>query len=478
MPVNLDNAQFNLFLQFAQQQANPATSEAIACVTGKEDALAGRTISASRTDHVRGILNWSGRSDTDADKNNETRALFKKAVADIFGGEGNIPKTVRDAMRLKDYGTPERPLGKPLTARRIIKVSRAIMEATQPVTERVSLKKARGLVDTAVAWMNDLSPKMTGMQRFGQLRLDNAMRDKAARLVVKYGAGLTAANLGVLAGYAAVAADAVRLHVYDDEGFDIIVSRIAETLKHVRNFKPGDVRLAAFDAKMTKYWQAVLKEQMGPTQKSHYDADSLFNTFHDDADRNEYKIGDEVFPEGAEKSDRLKQTFKDIISNPLHRKALSSFMTQMTGGAATSISGRSALPATPGFKSLKMTSTKGNELFLTVDRKDEFFQKRILQANSEATYELKLSDDGTKATITIRSSAKLHFNIDGAMEFSTVPAGTCEQQTEFDFDLSDANKVALTAVRHGQTIVPPSEPPAPQAPQGEPDEDRMPRIDA
>ena len=58
--------------------------------------------------------------------------------------------------------------------------------------------------------MNDLSPKMSGMNRFDPLRLDDAGRDKAARLVVKYGAGLTAANLGVLAGYAAVAIDAAR----------------------------------------------------------------------------------------------------------------------------------------------------------------------------------------------------------------------------------------------------------------------------
>ena len=60
------NAQFSRFVQFAQQQANPATSEAIARVTGKEDALAGRSISASRTDHVRGVFSWGARSGTDA----------------------------------------------------------------------------------------------------------------------------------------------------------------------------------------------------------------------------------------------------------------------------------------------------------------------------------------------------------------------------------------------------------------------------
>ena len=36
------NAQFNKFLRFAELQRNPAKSEAIAHITGDEDALAGR----------------------------------------------------------------------------------------------------------------------------------------------------------------------------------------------------------------------------------------------------------------------------------------------------------------------------------------------------------------------------------------------------------------------------------------------------
>ena len=46
--------------------------------------------------------------------NDEVRELFRKSIAEMFGGEGNIPDSVKDAMLLKDYGS-----GKPLTARRI-----------------------------------------------------------------------------------------------------------------------------------------------------------------------------------------------------------------------------------------------------------------------------------------------------------------------------------------------------------------------
>ena len=46
MAINLDNAQFRQFVQFAERQANPANSEAIARVNSGGGALAGRTVSA------------------------------------------------------------------------------------------------------------------------------------------------------------------------------------------------------------------------------------------------------------------------------------------------------------------------------------------------------------------------------------------------------------------------------------------------
>jgi hypothetical protein len=459
MSIQIDQPVFNKFLQFARKQTD---SNAIA----RADPLGQREITVAQGDKVRPI----GKRSADAKQaNDRTREMFAVAVAEMFGGAKKIPRSVLDVMKTEDYFQ-----GKPLTARRILKVSRAIMEATEPMAARVSLKKARGLVDTAVAWMNDLSPKMIGMQRFDPLNLDAAARDKAARLVVKHGAGLTASSLGVLAGYAATAVDASRFRLYDDEEIDEIVRRLAETLKNVRTFRPGDIRLATFDAKMTKYWQALLKEHLGPTQTGHFDADGMFDAFRTDGRRNEYKIGDEVFPEGSEKLDRLTQTFKDTIANPLHRKALSGFMTQMTGGAGATLSIRDPLPPVPGYKNVKMTSTKGHDLFLTVPRNDDFFQRRSLQGNWESTYELKLSEDGTKATVTLRATARLKFGIDGAEAFSTVPTGTCVWQTEFDFDLSRPDRVGLTAVRHGQTIVPPSDPPPPEE---QPGEERMIRID-
>ena len=157
------NAQFNQFVQFAQQQPNAATSKAIARVTGSEDALAGRSISASTTDHVRGVFSWSGRSDADAASNNETRRLFLKSVADIFGGEQNIPKAVKDVMKLEDYGTAERPLGKPLTARRIMavkaevdKIVAAHAEFNDKVVDKIVHEKSNELPPAFQTGLNEI----------------------------------------------------------------------------------------------------------------------------------------------------------------------------------------------------------------------------------------------------------------------------------------------------------------------------------
>ena len=53
--------------------------------------------------------------------NEQVRDLFRKTVADMFGGEKFIPDIVRDNMKLEDFGK-----GKPLTARRIQLVKTAI----------------------------------------------------------------------------------------------------------------------------------------------------------------------------------------------------------------------------------------------------------------------------------------------------------------------------------------------------------------
>ncbi len=117
LDINGYNATFRAFTDFAAQQIDAGKNKAIARVVG-DGPLANRTITAAKHDWVgigRGRL-WSLK-----DANNTTRELFRKAIGEMFGDERNIPESVKDAMKLEDYGK-----GKPLTARRILAVKTAI----------------------------------------------------------------------------------------------------------------------------------------------------------------------------------------------------------------------------------------------------------------------------------------------------------------------------------------------------------------
>ena len=115
----LQNAQFQQFVDFAETAVKAGKQKAIARVdAGELGGIVNRTIRPGSGDWV-GI--GAGRLASLKKANNTTRDAFMKAVADMFGGKSHIPASVKDAMKLEDYGK-----GKPLTARRILAVKDAI----------------------------------------------------------------------------------------------------------------------------------------------------------------------------------------------------------------------------------------------------------------------------------------------------------------------------------------------------------------
>ena len=86
----------------------------------------GRTLTCdySRTDAPKSLTHFSfTRTDEEKRLNNDTRAAFRQTVINLFGTRiEDVPKKVRDAMNLGKFdGT-----GRPLTARRILAVNKAI----------------------------------------------------------------------------------------------------------------------------------------------------------------------------------------------------------------------------------------------------------------------------------------------------------------------------------------------------------------
>ena len=139
MNVNLDNYSVNLarFVGHASQyvtadgggDATIVRAESVQVGTpGRPDARGFRPVIWNRdlrladtNDDKVGGFSALFRSRANKEANNATRELFKSAVAEMFGGEDNIPENVRAAMKMKDYGK-----GRPLTARRILAVKTAI----------------------------------------------------------------------------------------------------------------------------------------------------------------------------------------------------------------------------------------------------------------------------------------------------------------------------------------------------------------
>ena len=189
LDINGYNATFKAFTDFATQSVEAGKSKAVARAGG-EGTLAGRVITAAKHDWV-GI--GAGRLGSLKDANNIARDLFRNAIADMFGGPDKIPPSVQDAMKLEDFGK-----GKPLTARRILAVKKAIdadgtaaalskkqnMESVKP--ETLAIAKEAGYVKSELpklARATQFLAKATGMDEAEAMREVATPGSKSNRLM-------------------------------------------------------------------------------------------------------------------------------------------------------------------------------------------------------------------------------------------------------------------------------------------------------
>ena len=105
------------------------------------------------------------RSDADKTANDNVRAAFKDAVSGLFGGFDKIPQSVKNVMKLGDYGK-----GRPLTARRIEAVKMAVV---QELNSAGTLQDADGLAIGKDEVMRDLGAReeLTPKQANAELRM-------------------------------------------------------------------------------------------------------------------------------------------------------------------------------------------------------------------------------------------------------------------------------------------------------------------
>ncbi len=437
--VNLNDAQFRAFTQFAANVSDKGT--VLKADDNPLTALDGtpRKIVAKGYDGYGHF--W--RDDASKGINNDIRKLFKDTVLRMFGATDvqDLPKDVRDAMKTGDYDK-----GKPLTARRIIAVSKAIANVVDPVNKSVSFEKAEGLVDDALKFINGKGRN----SKVGEAKLNAEQHAKAADLVSRLGRGMTDTCLKIYTNYVvlAIASGAFK----DGNKVNEIAQQMSQELKNVRNFTPGDVRFAKFDAKLTEYWQSTLEEQMSVEKREMYDGEGLFVNFKGDAHRASFTIAGEKFNIVDRRTDEMIGKFKYTIPNIQHRKVISTFMSQLSGNVYVALTTGQNPPPTPKFKNPDVTSEKGYDMLFTPDMTNLLFEGPILKQAEGLEYTLKVEEDGRKAKVTAHYSGDLKFGIDDAGDCSANATGTYAYETEFEFDLSNPNEAKLTGTHFSQML--------------------------
>lgn len=426
------NAQFNKFLRFAELQANPAKSEAIARVTREKDvpAPAVHAITAATGDRVRGAFHWGKRSGGDETKNDETRALFRKAVADIFGGEKKIPESVKKAMILGDYNK-----GKPLTARRIM----AVQKALKPYIIRDAVADATDCMNRICSQFNKQQPTLP--------EIDDPLRRQAERLVKRFGSGLNEWGIRTLANAVVFAMSAG----YDPQAE---ARRVKAMIAPFRDFRPGDARFAAVDRKLFPYVQETLADYMLPKEDGHFDDEGLFDNFTKDADRMHYTINGEALPRDVR---AVTEAFKEKIPNVRHRRALSCFFSQMSLAPVSSMSGRHPLPVLPKYNDYTVMDQPGAGMFAGLENTNWQHLQDAYNV-TDPRIALDISEDGKQVKMTIEADGLLLFATDEDIQDSCRPIAGFTWTQEIVFDLSGGEAV-ITGVHVGQDLLPNIAPP-------------------
>ena len=155
MSVEL-NATFKQVVNWAQNKADEnATAFAQNTIGQKASDF---TVSEHAGDKI-GVAGWFKRTSAMQRENNTTRAIFKNAVIDMFGGLSKIPESVRKAMELDNFNGG----GKPLSARRILAVKTAIDNLNAGTSPSAGTDPAKIIADALKMNAGGLLPAQRGI---------------------------------------------------------------------------------------------------------------------------------------------------------------------------------------------------------------------------------------------------------------------------------------------------------------------------
>lgn len=140
MPVGIQyNEQFKAFADFAADRVAAGKSKAVARAECDYNPFSTRVVLAAENDGPGGFAALF-RSGASKRANNVARDIFRESVNEVFGGESLVPESVKEAMKLGDYGA-----GRPLTARRVLAVKDAVDRAIASGAQAFEEAKAKAV---------------------------------------------------------------------------------------------------------------------------------------------------------------------------------------------------------------------------------------------------------------------------------------------------------------------------------------------
>ncbi len=373
------------------------------------------------------------------DLNNATRTLFKQTVLDALGlkDEKELPKSVKDAMKLSDYHNK----GRPLTARRIIAVVEAIR--MWPSERAVNAAVGKCIERNAAAIKENPDYPVP------KLKVTSKMRADAISLVAKHGKGLGPKALQIVANYTLF----TLANPYAAENADDVIGTLAKKLANMDDFEYGDKRFAPLGSKLTEVYQDKLNFYMAPERDDAF-KDNVSETLHKDGYRAAFEINGSNPNAGIvgkdEQTKAVVSKFKEAVPEKF-QKPLSMFMCQDMGRIIGELLS-DTLTLQRG-DPVVGADYKGGDLMPFSPKDGELFNSMggLVGKGQGIRYRLEMSDDKKSATITMEASYDLLFRIEDATYDGYNACGNVKYSEQFKFDLS-GDELKMTSHLTSQKI--------------------------
>ena len=431
-------AKLNTAFNYAQQAARTERTGNDSVIRINGESFTCQVSHADAPKSGFGLFGFRGKDQQNL--NNATRALFKQTVLDALGlkDENELPKSVKDAMKLSNYHNK----GRPLTARRII----AVVDAIRMLPESaVNAAVGKCIERNAAAIKENPNYPVPKLEVTPQMRAD------AISLVAKHGKGLRPKALQIVANYTLFTLanpDAA-------EKADDLIGTLAKKLAKMDDFEYGDKRFAPLANKLTEVYQDKLNLYMSPECADAF-KDNVVETVSKDAYRATFEINGSDPNAGI--TDKVGQQkavvskFKEAVPEK-SQKPLSMFMCQEMGRVMGELlndrlmlmNGDPVLGADYKGGDLMPFSPKDGELFNAMSG--------LVGKGNNLHYRLEVSDDKKSATVTMEANYDLMFRIEDATYDGYNACGNVKYSDQFKFDLS-GDELKMTSHFTSQHIEP------------------------